>query len=292
MSRVLAWLVGNRFNAALAAIAVLPLLPMISSALTALDTLTNGLRPAALSALMATVGMGVVAIVLGQNPTGLVLLAGIALFSGVIFGGLLGWSGSLALVFQVQLLAAIAGVIIAMAVLGPEPAYFGRVAEEVKAAFEAAQAGPDEVAAVDRLVPLLFGGVAAVLLVLSVAVVCLARLWHGALRAESLLGRDFRALSLGAILTVAGSAVIAGSLITDNVLLDNLAIVIIVGFAVLGLSAWHELAHGKRWSTLVQALPYVLLLLPTAMFIGVGLAALGLSRGWMSLARRQRSSKD
>lgn len=289
MSKVLAWLVGNRFNAALAAIAVLPLLPMISSAITALDTLTNGLRPAALSALMATIGMGIVAVVLGQNPAGLVLLAGVALFAGVVFGGLLGWSGSLGLVFQVQLLAALVGVIIAMGILGSEPEYFEGVAQEVKAAFEEAQATPEQIAAVDQVVALLFGGVAALMLVLSVGIVCLARFWQGLLRSERLIGQDFRSLSMGAILTVIGSAIVVGSLATGSVLLDNLAIVFIVGFAVVGLSAWHQIAQARQWSALLQALPYVLLLLPTAMFVGIGLAALGLSRGWTSLRKRRAS---
>lgn len=289
MSKVLAWLVGNRFNAALAAIAVLPLLPMISSALTALDTLTNGLRPAALSALMATIGMGIVAVVLGQDPTGLVLLAGIALFAGVAFGGLLGWSGSLGLVFQVQLLAALVGVLVAIAALGGEPQYFENVAQEVKAAFEEAQATPEQVAAVDQVVALLFGFAAALLLVISVAVVCLARFWQGLLRDTPLLGQDFRSLSMGTTLTLVGSAAIVASLATKSVLLDNLAIVFIVGFAIMGLAAWHQLSHGRKWSVLVQALPYILLLLPTAMFVGIGLAALGLSRGWTSLRRRRAS---
>lgn len=191
-------------------------------------------------------------------------------------------TGSLLLVFQLTLLAALVALLVVYAVL-PEPAaVWQRVLSETFAALSQAgiqvEMDDNSVAEAARG---MWGALIAILAALNLCAVFLARWWHTLLHVQGVFGAEFRQLRLGKILGGVQLGIVVLALWLNVELIDAMAWVAMLGLAFQGLAAAHRMkAEGRlRHGWLVAV--YVFLIVPLFTFVMVMMLAVwGLLDNW------------
>lgn len=191
-------------------------------------------------------------------------------------------TGSLLLVFQLTLLAALVALLVVYAVL-PEPAaVWQRVLSETFAALSQAgiqvEMDDNSVAEAARG---MWGALIAMLAALNLCAVFLARWWHTLLHVQGVFGAEFRQLRLGKILGGVQLGIVVLALWLNVELIDAMAWVAMLGLAFQGLAAAHRMkAEGRlRHGWLVAV--YVFLIVPLFTFVMVMMLAVwGLLDNW------------
>jgi hypothetical protein len=232
--------------------------------------------------------VAVVAVLMYFKQSVLVSVACALILFGLpmLWAALLARFGSLNLVFQLTLLAALmflAGVF----VLLPEPiAIWQQAMEQV---FNSLQASGVQMDAqfIPQLARTMWGAMVAVLVTTTLGSVFLGRWWQMLQVAPGAFGREFRQLSSGNVLGTVLAMIAAASLVSDFAWLNSMSWVAMLGLALQGLAAAHRrkaeghLKHG--WLVAI----YVLLIVPLFSFVTVALlAGLGLADFWKRAAAR------
>jgi hypothetical protein len=201
-----------------------------------------------------------------------------------LFAGLLRRYGSLNLVFQGIMLLALLMLAAVFVVLRDPTAIWQVPLSQSMAMLQRAQIQVDATL-FDYWLRSMWGAVVALLVLVSLGAVLLARWWQSLIHAPGEFGKEFRSLSAGVALTATLAVVCIASLFTDFAWLDSMAQVAVIGLALLGLAVAHRRkAEGRlRRGWLVTI--YVLLVTTLSSSITVALLAVwGLVDFW----RRKR----
>lgn len=293
MERIAVWLSGPRHRVILlgAAMFMVPLLMPLGAALVAFATLVKGTREGVLSAIAAAALLTAVSLFGGGQP--LILFITTALVLGAVVGAatLVGRSDSLDFAFQLGtlLLAVLAAVLAALPVGGQVADLFAP--EFARALVAAGAAGPEEAqATAEAMSRLLFGlALGGMLISLSVALL-LARWLEGLARPPQQVGRNFRALQAGRLVTLVASAVFVGALFTGGLgALGNAALVLLLAMMLQGLAVVHGLATRYALHAGWLVVVYVLLLpwTPLSPFALMGVATVGYLDNWFGFRTRR-----
>lgn len=270
---------------------LIPGLNLLSGALLGLVVLARGYLKAVLAGVAALSGLAVIGWLIGQAP----LASLIRPFGGTLFtvwvpifvlAAVLRATRSLALVVVI---AALAGslVVIGQLVLIADPLQFWQhFLGQALAPVQALEGQSDVewqklIHGMARLMP---GMSAAGMLLAVISMVCLGRYMQARLVRPGAFGEEFRRLSLGRVVTVVASAVLIARLIWPNMLLENLAIVMLVMFAFQGLAVIHALFRQHGWPRWPLVLLYVLIVLLPMWLAGL-VSGAGLVDNWFDFRR-------
>ncbi|MGH8428237.1 MAG: hypothetical protein ACRES7_09700 [Gammaproteobacteria bacterium] len=270
---------------------VLPVIDLLSGALLALVVLWRGYLVATVVGLTALAGFVVLGWASGSNPLTMLLqpfggplviiwlpafLLAVALRSSrslavmVTIGALV---GCVAVIAQLTLIAHPLDVwhqLLAHA-LAPLKDWKGLSAEQWNATLVAEA----------QLMP---GMSAAGLMLAAGAMVLFARYLQARLLHPGAFGEEFRRLNLGRVVTVLGSLVLVGRLISPGLLLKNLAIVMLVMFAFQGFAVIHSFFHARHWPRAGLVVFYVLVALLPLILVGL-VSGAGLVDNWFDFRR-------
>lgn len=289
------WVLAGRYRLIILAAVFAPLLQVVTMALVALDTLRRGPSQSSVSAAIALLGLIVLGMLTasftGASPA-TIGWVGIGSFAaGIGLGWLLRWAGGLVGAFQGVVLFAVVAVV-AISVIGPGPeTLFAPVLDEVVELLRQNQATDQQIEAFREAQPVMFGLLAAALLVQLVAALFLAYWWSGLADEETRFGPEFRDLKLSRTLGFPASILVVFGLVLDAPLVQNLTPLALFGFVFQGLAVVHAWAHAKKWHVGVLVPVYVLLITPLISVIIFGLSAVGLVDNWFDLRAplRQRA---
>ncbi|MGE0113713.1 MAG: hypothetical protein AB7T07_02335 [Steroidobacteraceae bacterium] len=216
-----------------------------------------------------------------QQPLWFGLAYAAALFGlPVLSGELLRRFGSLNLVFQLMLALALLTIALVFALLLEPTAIWEQLLGQALNAL--LQAGfTMDATLVARLAQTMWGAFVAVLTLVNISALLLARWWQSLLHAPGEFGREFRELRSGVVLGTLLVMVAVAALIADFAWLDSMAWVAMMGLALQGLAAAHRRkAEGGLQRGWLVAI-YVMLIVPLFSFITVALlAGWGLADFW------------
>src|SRR5690606_9706228 len=179
-------------------------------------------------------------------------------------------AGGLVGAFQGIVLFAVIGVV-ALSVSGPGPEnLFAPMLDDLVELLRENQATDEQIEAFRQAQPVMFGLLAAALLVQLVGALFLAYWWNGLAQGESRFGIEFRDLQLSRALGFPASVLVAFGLVLDAPLLQNLTPLALFGFVFQGLAVMHAWAHARQWHVGMIVPVYVLLITPLIGFIILG----------------------
>lgn len=285
--QLLGWLVERPTRAAVVTVGcsillLQGLLPfaVLASAIPVLILLERG--PKAGIGVMLAGSAAMVGLFLGFQQSPWIALAYAAALFGVpvLMAELLRRTGSLNLVFQVTLLlalAVIAGVFVGL----PQPVELWREpVAQVVTALQQADLVVDATL-VQRWVEMMWGAVLALLMLVNLGSVWLARWFQSLIHAPGEFGREFHQLSSGVVLGSLLVAVSLASLFVDVAWLDSLAQVAIMGLALQVVAAAHRRKAEGRLRQGWLVVFYLVLIATLSSFVTVVLlAGLGLADFW------------
>lgn len=270
---------------------LVPVLNLVSGALLALVMLLRGYFKAALVGVAAVAALAAIGWALGQGPFGMLIdpFSGPLLATWVpvlLLAAVLRSSRSLALMVAVGTLGAVL-VAVGQLLLLTQPLLFwqhvlAQALEPIKAIEGQGNAQWHKtLVAMARLMP---GVSAAGLLLGAVAMVFAGRYAQARLLRPGAFGEEFRHLSMGRTVTVVASLVLVARLIHPDLVLENLAIVMLAMFAVQGLAVTHALFRMFGWPRWLLVLFYVLIVLFPLWLLGL-VAGAGLVDNWFDFRR-------
>ena len=192
-------------------------------------------------------------------------------------------TNSLALAFQGSLLFCVVGVIGA-SVLWPDPSVLiGGTIEQFVEIFRASGATEDQLANIRGWDTLFFGLLAAAVFSQLAAALLLGYWWNSFGKSGGQFGLQFRMLKLGRVLGIPATLLMAGSLVLDLPLIQNLFPLALLGFWFQGLAVGHAWARAKRWHPAVLGTAYVLLITPLTGVVILIIGSMGLVDNWINL---------
>ena len=276
MKALVGRLLARRYLLVALAVIATPLIPFVATALLILETARRGTLGGSVSAAAGMAGVAVIALVLDDSLSYLVMLAAVAMFAGVGMGTLLRWSGELRFAFQGTVSFCLVAAI-AASVFGPDPnVYLSPVIERLVEAFRESGASQDELAALAQGAPMLFRVLMAAVLLQAIGALLLGYWWITLARDTGGFGSAFRALRLGRVLGITSMALLVLGLIPGFAVVQGLSPLVVFCLLFQGLAVVHAWAHARRWHPLVTGAAYVLLIPPLTPLGVFGLSATGL----------------
>ena len=277
------WVLKRRYRLVLLAVALAPILPVVSTALLTLETIRRGGVQGSYSALAGTAGILALALTSGADSEVLATVGSLTLFAGVALGVLVRRANSLALAFQASLLLCVVGVIGANA-LWPDPGVLiGGAIEQFVEIFRASGATEEQLAIMRGWDILFFGLLAAAVFSQLTAALLLGYWWNSFDGPDGRFGLQFRMLRLGRFLGIPATLLMAGSLVLNAPLVQNLFPLALIGFWFQGLAVSHAWARAKRWHPAVMGAAYVLLITPLTALVILAMGSVGLVDNWIDL---------
>ncbi len=279
------WVLKRRYRLILLAIvfAPIPIFFFVTTALLTLETIRRGGLQGSYSALAGTVGILAVALISGADSRALVTVGLLALFAGVALGVLVRRTDSLALAFQGSLLVCVVAVIGAN-VLWPDPGVLiGDEFAQLVETFRASGATEEQLAIMRGWDAVFFGVAGAAVFSELTAALLLGYWWSSFGGADGRFGLQFRMLRLGRVLGIPATLLMAGSLVLDVPLVQNLFPLALLGFWFQGLAVSHAWARAKRWHPTVLGTAYVLLITPLTGLVLLAMGSVGLVDNWVDL---------
>lgn len=270
-------------------LAMLPLTGIFAAALVALVVLRHGLVEGLKVALVAGVGLFAADLAIGLGFARAAATVTINWVPVIALAAVLARTGSQARALQLAAIlgcGAVAGVFAAAG--DPAPVWEQVIREQLVPLLRAAGVGVDD-ATLDASLPAMAAmmtGLAAAFWALGHYVtVALARWAQSLMYNPGGFRREFHALRLGPVTTMASGVLFVVAMLFDNALATNLALVPVVVFATQGLAVLHgTVARAKmHWGWLVP--PYVLMtFLPPHML--ALLAVMGFVDQWVDFRAR------
>lgn len=273
---------------------LLPLTNVVSAALVVMTARNQGWRSAAvdvLASLFVLAGLVVLTSSSAEAPApGPAALGAGALWVGALLsGGLLRRFGSVDLVLQALVMAAVAGVIAASLVIPDARAYWLPVLQALVKAAGLPQVDGLPPGWLDRVAGLMHGIIAASLLSTLVLALMLG-LWLDRADGESQAWRrKFLELRLGRVLSLAAAGSVALLAAGSTTVGGGLLLVLGTAFATQGLAVVHWTGNERAWPRIWPLALYAPMLFgaPPAGIALLGLALAGLLDNWWSLRRRR-----
>lgn len=282
------WVLKRRYRLVLLAIAFapIPIFFFVTTALLTLETIRRGGLQGSYSALASTAGILAVALISGADSTALVTVGLLALFAGVALGVLVRRADSLALAFQGSLLVCVVAVIGAN-MLWPDPGVLiGDELARFVETFRASGATEEQLAIMRGWDAVFFGVAGAAVFSELTAALLLGYWWSSFGGPDGRFGLQFRMLRLGRVLGIPATLLMAGSLVLDAPLVQNLFPLALLGFWFQGLAVSHAWARAKRWHPTVLGIAYVLLITPLTGLVLLAMGSVGLVDNWVDLRAR------
>jgi hypothetical protein len=296
MNRSLAqWLAGNP-GAAVAVTALLGLLPLVGfgllfflpGAVPALIALVRGPRTGALVALGAAAMLAGAMLLFGR-PFGVgVVYAAWLLGPPLLLAILLERTGSLSLCLQVATLAAMGMLVALHTSLGDPQEFWAPFIRDLSQEMQRRGLPMDlqQDGLAETLARTLWGWIAVLTMLLAMGAVFLARWWQTLPEQAGQFGAEFRELRLGLVLGIAAAAVFVASLLTEPLLVDDLARLMLGALVLVGLAATHRAVAQGRLGTMWLWVTYATLVLVAPAAV-LALAAWGFIDNWL---RSQRAA--
>ncbi len=266
-----------------------PITTTLSGGVVALVVLRLGFREAAYVVLGALVVISAVAVPLFGSPAPAVVFAAIVWLPVGMLALVLRQTISLALAVQVAVLLA-GVVVIGIHGLIPDPAAWWRdMLTNMIRQSQLDKSGMEQMGLImQRVAPYMTGIVASALMLSALLGLVVGRWWQSLLYNPGGFSQEFCALHLGNRTAYLSLAVLAASLFGQYVLGANLVaiatdllVVLVIIYALQGLSVAHAVGRTVRWLAWGLMLVYVLLaILPP--FIVVALAGIGFADSWMN----------
>lgn len=288
-----AWFTGHPWRAAVVAacFGVMSLqgavvFVVLASAVPVLVMLERGTQ-AAINVMLSAAAAVIGTLLWLQQPLWFVVGYAVLVFGlPLLLGGLLRRYGSLNLIFQLTLVISLLGLGLVFTVLSAPTQIWVQLLNQAFAALSKAGLEMDA-SLVERLAQSMWGAFVAVLVLVNLSAVLLARWWQSLLHEPGAFGREFRELRSGMVVGGLLVFLTMGSLFIDSAWLNSMAWVAMMGLALQGLAAAHRRkAEGQMQRGWLVAI-YVMLIVPLFSFITVALlAGLGLVDFW----RRMRMS--
>ncbi|HWP94419.1 MAG TPA: hypothetical protein VNL72_01600 [Gammaproteobacteria bacterium] len=283
MQALLKWMTAApvRTVAVVTVLGAVRLLDVLSGGVIALVALRHGASWAAGVASAAAALLALVGLATGRGVWVLVVPALAMWLPSLALGALLRRTVSLSLTVQAACAVACAGVI---AFLGftpdPEGVWRKWLADAFLPLLEGV-GGKTDAIDLTALARLATGMMATSFLLLVTLALIVGRFWQAVLDNPGGFGREFRAFANGRVATLIVSVIFVAAPLTKNLMLENVAIVLIVPFLYQGLAVahamvWNRGLHGAWLTPLYLGL--VLLPLPTV----AALAGVGYLDNWFS----------
>lgn len=277
------WVLQRRYRLILVAIAAAPLLPVVAMALMTLETIRRGGLQGAYSAAAGIGGVLLLSVAANTDTDSMAVLAATTFSAGVALGMMVRWANSLALAFQGSLLLCVIGVIGAL-MLWPDPgSLIGATIDELVGVLRENNATEEQIAVISGWSSLFFGFFGAFVFA-QLAAALLLGYWLNSLDGEEgSFGREFRTLKLGRVLGIPATLLMASYLVLDVALVQNLFLLVLLGFWFQGLAVTHSWANAKRWHPAVLGIVYVLLVTPLTGLVILAMGSVGLVDNWFDL---------
>lgn len=286
MQSFVRWASAAPFRLILLTIVFAQLLAPVAAALLIVDSLRRGSVAAIQSALLAILGVVVIALVYPADLSVSLVLTLPMLIGGLLGGALLNWSRSLSLAFQGTIIAALIAASIAFAVLPQADEIRIAVQNMFVALLELGGVSDAQVAQAGALRPVEVVWVLLTsLLLIIVSTLMLGYWWYSLIDDRVSFGADFRALKLGRVAGIALMALLILSLFLDAPSLQSVAPIAVIGFFFQGLAVLHARNHSGNWPSAIIVIFYLLCVLwaPIAL---MGLSAVGLLDNFFELRAR------
>lgn len=294
MRATLEWMMASRWRAALVmfATASLPLLDLLAAAVLALVTLRHGPREAAWVAALAGIALWMTDIILGIPVTRFIALLVISWLPVVLLATTLRATTSPARVLQAVALLGCGVVVGIHAALGdPAPVWQEVALTRILPWLDAAGVEYDRAAVEDGLPAisgLMTGLAAGFWIITQWLAVVLGRWWQSLLVNPGGFRREFHTLRLGQGITLIAGALFVAAPLTGLPLAVNLALVLLLVFALQGLAVVHGIVGQARMHWVWLAGMYILLLVLPPHMIGL-LALAGFADQWVDFRGRMRT---
>lgn len=294
MNTALAWLMASRWRAAgmVLVFAVLPLTGIVAAAILALVVLRHGVAEGLTVAAIAGAGMAALHAALGGSLLAVGSVVLITWIPVLVMAAVLRLSSSQARVLALAGIFGCGAVVGIFAAAGDPAAVWEQIIrEQLLPLMDQAGVSYDR----ERLLPalpamaaLMTGLAAAFWAVGHFLTVALARWAQAALVNPGGFRTEFHALRLGLPAVAVGGVVFIASALTDQPLAVNLALVLVIVFAVQGVAVMHGVVAGAglHWAWLVPPYVFATVLPPhmLAMF-----AVMGFVDYWVDFRRRFRA---
>jgi hypothetical protein len=299
MNRTFAsWITANP-GAAVFLTGLLGLLPLfglgfaffLPGAVPALVVLVRGPRDGVLVAAAASLLLALAMWMIGRPaPVGLIYAMWV-LGPPLALAVLLARSGSLSLCLQVAVLAGVAMVVLLHATLGDPEQFWAPFVRDLAQEMQRRGLPMDleEDGLVETLARTLWGWVTVLTVLLAMCALFLARWWQTRPQQTGRFGVEFRELRLGKVLGAAAAVAIVASLLSEQLLVDDLARLFLGALTIVGLAAAHRFkAEGRLmagWLWVIYALLFV-----AAPVMVAALAGWGFVDNWVRSQRAAQSA--
>lgn len=288
MAGVAEWLLERRPARVvlMAALFPMPLLAVVSAAIVALTAMARGWRVAAADAAMAVVLIGIMTAIAQGFWLQITFGAGLTwLVAGAL--GNLRRAGSLNLAVQCAVLLGLAGAL-AFTIWSRDPrAYWEQVLLDLgeRARMAGLEVGPADL--MPAAAQLMTGMMAASAVASALAALFLATWWAGRMGAADFAG-EFRQLRMGRVMGLLAAVTAALALTGLRTSVDDLLLVLGVGFVIQGLAVVHWHGARRQWPRGWSAFLYLPLALVPALAVAelLILALIGLVDNAYELRRQ------
>lgn len=270
-------------------LAMLPLTGIFGAAVVALVVLRHGLVEGLTVALAAGVGIFAADWMLGLGVARAAATVSINWVPVIALAAVLARTGSQARALQLAAVlgcGAVAGVFAAAG--DPAPVWEQVIREQLVPLLRAAGVGVEEAtldASLPAMAAMMTGMAAAFWALGHYVTVAIARWAQALLVNPGGFRREFHALRLGPIMTMASGVLFIAAMLTDNALATNLALVPVMIFATQGLAVLHGTVARARmhWGWLVPPYVFMTLLPPHMLAL---LAVMGFVDHWVDFRAR------
>lgn len=281
MKALVQWVLRRSYRPALVAVACAPL-PVLGSLVTpAMLVLASAHFGLQFGVATAAGGSALLFGLAALTGSDMAVYAGggaLNMFVGAVLGGVLRWGRSLSLAFQATLLLCLL-VTAAISVFGPgSEAMFMPMLDNLVELVEE-DATPERIEMIRAVAPMMLGFFAAGVFAQFVAALLVGYLALSHAREGVRFGEAFRALELGRVLSVFGMVLVTLGLFVPAAVVQDLRMLVLMGFLFQGLAVMHAWAHGKQWHPGLIAPVYVLFvpLVPSlTLIVLMALSAVGL----------------
>lgn len=291
MKDALAWLMASRWRATLFVVlfTVMPLAGILGAAVLALVVLRHGLKDAVTVAGLAAVALLAMYLALGMAPAQVLGTVAIIWLPVMALAAVLQATGSQGRTLALAAIlgcGAVAGIFAATG--DPAAAWEEVLREHMVPLFERAGVTFDRDTleeAVPAMSQLMTGLAAAFWAVGHFITVALGRWAQAVLHNPGGFRSEFHGLRLGLVAVAASGLLFIGATLAESALLGNLALVLVLVYAVQGIAVLHGVVGGAKlhWAWLVP--PYALLALLPPHMVAL-LAVMGYLDYWVDFRRR------
>jgi hypothetical protein len=281
------WVLAQRARLIIVAIVAAPLLSVVAGGLIALETARRDALRGVVSGAGVIAGLALLAVVARSDAALLGTLGLVCVVTGVASGELIRRAGNLALAVQTAMVICSAVVlVVGLTGIDARPFFAGAVDEFVT--LLPSGLPPEQVEQWEqRAAAALF--TTAVFLQL-IGPVLLGSWWTWLAAGQRRFGHEFRELKLGRLLGSLATVLFVLGLVFPGPVVQNLALLGVLGFLLQGVAVMHAWAHAKRWHPALLVPLYLLMLVPgpnVLIVLPIGMA--GLVDQWFDLRASLRS---